>query len=1171
MKLIDNFLEKKIKPVRSKMKREFNRELKRKTAEVESHEKLINPDPDPQWKTLSLSGIGLPEKSATLLEEYMSWTYANVSAIAEAVGDIDFELYKVKGEDVEEVKKHPILELLHRPNQSMTKREFIYLLQAYRSLTGESPIRIRRQGDQIKELWPLDPLKLTPIIGKTADGFELVISYDYTDQTNGKIKVIHLKPDEVIFIKNMNPKNIWRGYGVVEAAQGSIDTMHYSEQFNLTFFKNSAVPYLVLYTDQKLTDQVISRLKNSWDSNYKGPSNAFKTAILEAGLKVEKLQQSSKDMDFIEQQRFLRDKLMAMFKTTKIALGITEDVNRCFSDDHSVLTKNGWKTVYELTKDDEVATWNQEKDVMEYQQPTGIPKYEYDGELIEYKNNRIDIAVTPNHRMLYQKMNDKSDDGLGKWETKEAQEIEDRAVIVFRTIGKSEDNGNNEQINISKTEYSRTGRRGNEPEDSGYTIDPKKLAEFAGFYVAEGWTAKCLVAIAQNTNSEKYDYIKGLLNGLPFGEWKEGQRKSLSRGVDTGHITSTFSNSNKTLAYWLDEQVNRGCGNKRIPRFVFDGSDEVKRAFIEGLVAGDGHRYLETTFVIRTKSEQLVNGLQRLGVELGLATSVNRSGEVPLVIFSEREKIWVKRQSIKRVQYNGLVWCVTVPNSYIFVRRNGKIVVTGNSNAEASEYVFMKNCIRPKMAQFVESFNEFLLPLFDSEELFLDFVDPVPKDRNAKVAEYTAACDKWMTKNEIRDEEGLAPLEGGDEIWQPLNLTTMSNPTPNTPEVQTEPKPAEQQGEEKPEERPTEEIEQLGYRILRVKKGAKKKLPRSLKEKVLALNNRNIRIKQMREDLKQQIKKILKSKIKPRPAVKPRPPKYKDMRKKEDIDLYVKTLAGNSNVFEKKMNETMKWKYYQPQMEFIMRKLDKGTKFILTQSMKKIEKSVGEEFMFDKGHYITVGIDLLTPLLKDIIKTQGSEAMLTVSPEQAYSLMEAARKFLNQKPTKLAKSITETAYTRIRGSLAEGIKAGESIAKLKDRVIEEYKSLEVYQAETIARTEVSRATNFATIDAFKQSGVVEGKEWLVVGDDRTCEYCLAMESEYNAQIGLDENYFKIGDEVNGINGGKMTIEFDDVDGPPLHCNCRCFLKSVEKMVEKKQTPKTEEILDELERSLDGTK
>ncbi len=697
MSIFDNYLEKKFEPMKRQLKKDFKKELKKKTYEIEQQQqKIIDTEvEDPKWQTLTIGGIGLQEKSSTLLEEYMGWVYANISAIAEAVSEIKIQLFRMKANDeVEEVKEHPVLELLHRPNQYMTKREFIQLLTIYRLLTGESPIRIKNPKSPV-ELWPLDPLKLTPIIGKTADSFELIMKYEMTDDFNGEYKKVDLKPEEIIFIKNMNPRNKWRGYGVVEAAQNSIDTLQYSELYNLNFFKNSAVPFTVLYTDQKLNEQVRDRLRNSWNSSYKGVNNAFKTAILEAGLKVEKLQSSSKDMDFIEQQRFLRDKLMAMFKTTKVALGITEDVNR--------------------------------------------------------------------------------------------------------------------------------------------------------------------------------------------------------------------------------------------------------------------------------------------------------------------------------------------------------------ANAEASEYVFSKNSIRPKMAQFVESLNEYLLPIFDPKgELFLDFEDPVPLDRLALINEYSAAINKWMTPNEIRQLEGYPDLEGGDEIWQPLNLTTMSNPTPNTPEIQTTPKPTDEQpsandatASPSPSLAPDEQQQEQPkmYRVLRVRK---KKKVRDFSEQIASLKNRNIRLKLVKEELKKEIRKVLKSKIKTR-KVEKMGPKYKDMSTKEDTDKYIKSIISNSDRLEKKMNDAMQWKYYQPQMQEIMRKLNRGTKLILRTSIKKIQKAVGDEFMFNETEYVNTGIDILTPLMKQILLEQGYEAILTVDPNMSYSLLDAARKYLNQKPTKIAKSITQTAYERVRNSLAEGIQNGESIPELKVRVLEEYK------------------------------------------------------------------------------------------------------------------------------------
>jgi hypothetical protein len=87
----------------------------------------------------------------------------------------------------------------------------------------------------------------------------------------------------------------------------------------------------------------------------------------------------------------------------------------------------------------------------------------------------------------------------------------------------------------------------------------------------------------------------------------------------------------------------------------------------------------------------------------------------------------------------------------------------------------------------------------------------------------------------------------------------------------------------------------------------------------------------------------------------------------------------------------------------------------------------------------------------------------------------------------------------------------------------------------IARTEALRASNSATVEAYRQSGVVSGKEWLAERDDRTCDFCLDMDGKV---VDLDENYFNQGDELT-VEGQTMTVDYADVGEPPLHADCRC--------------------------------
>ena len=84
------------------------------------------------------------------------------------------------------------------------------------------------------------------------------------------------------------------------------------------------------------------------------------------------------------------------------------------------------------------------------------------------------------------------------------------------------------------------------------------------------------------------------------------------------------------------------------------------------------------------------------------------------------------------------------------------------------------------------------------------------------------------------------------------------------------------------------------------------------------------------------------------------------------------------------------------------------------------------------------------------------------------------------------------------------------------------------QAERIARTEVIRASNQASLDAYIQSGVVEGKQWITFGATDECE-------QYDGKIEYDlEGKFYSSDN-----------EFQDGD-PPLHPNCRCVLVPIVK-------------------------
>lgn len=65
----------------------------------------------------------------------------------------------------------------------------------------------------------------------------------------------------------------------------------------------------------------------------------------------------------------------------------------------------------------------------------------------------------------------------------------------------------------------------------------------------------------------------------------------------------------------------------------------------------------------------------------------------------------------------------------------------------------------------------------------------------------------------------------------------------------------------------------------------------------------------------------------------------------------------------------------------------------------------------------------------------------------------------------------------------------------------------------IARTEVVTASNFAEVEAYDQSGVVEAKEWWTSPDERLCPQCSAM---HGKQIAVKDDFFKKGETFQGL-------------------------------------------------------
>ena len=153
---------------------------------------------------------------------------------------------------------------------------------------------------------------------------------------------------------------------------------------------------------------------------------------------------------------------------------------------------------------------------------------------------------------------------------------------------------------------------------------------------------------------------------------------------------------------------------------------------------------------------------------------------------------------------------------------------------------------------------------------------------------------------------------------------------------------------------------------------------------------------------------------------------------------------------------------------------------------------------------------------------------------------QATQSFLRQRNYKMIREVVEETNKKLGKSLAEGISKGESIPQIRKRVTDLFENMARYRGDRIARTEVMNASNYATEEAYKQSGVVQEEEWLTALDERTCPWC----SEMNGKtVNLGDRFFSKGDSLD-VGGKLLNFNYESIERPPLHANCRCTLLPV---------------------------
>lgn len=123
--------------------------------------------------------------------------------------------------------------------------------------------------------------------------------FGYAKQTR-KSQAITFEPHEIIHIMAENEQSIFRGVSKLKSLLRLIELYYYMLNFQRQFFKNNAVPGVVLTTDNILSKRVKERLLEAWRATYTTLfDGARNPTILDGGLKIDKFSTLSfEQLDF---------------------------------------------------------------------------------------------------------------------------------------------------------------------------------------------------------------------------------------------------------------------------------------------------------------------------------------------------------------------------------------------------------------------------------------------------------------------------------------------------------------------------------------------------------------------------------------------------------------------------------------------------------------------------------------------------------------------------------------------------------------------------------------------------------------------------------------------------------------------------------------------------------
>jgi ribonucleoside-triphosphate reductase len=323
---------------------------------------------------------------------------------------------------------------------------------------------------------------------------------------------------------------------------------------------------------------------------------------------------------------------------------------QCMSEDTEILTPSGWVGHDGLKEGDVIKTFNVNNGRLEDKVVKKMFSRVYKGVMYNLKNRIQDQLISPGHRVVRRKF---GGDNYCLEEVEEVLKMKSPFIVpvsgrnVLGDIEISDDEIKLVAWIISEGTIEHSGQK--HRHCKRVTIYQSKIEK-----------------------QEEYGDIISLLDKFGLEYSVRDSSPALGDSVKMIRLNAESSRNIHEM-FGVDDRVDF------IPAKFLNMSERQARLFLDVYIKGDGFEGCK----ISTTSVDILDGLQQIAVCAGYGfTVLTRNPTIGTKMIYVLRLIRHKDtyiQEVKKVDYEGVIWCPNSDNETVIARRNGKVFVTGNT------------------------------------------------------------------------------------------------------------------------------------------------------------------------------------------------------------------------------------------------------------------------------------------------------------------------------------------------------------------------------------------------------------------------------------------------------------------------------------------------------------